>query len=127
MFVCSNVCFDPRTVYSLLFYSCLKVILEILENLSKPDVNALLHEFGFQVRVTLSCTSYFLKRKFLALNQFLFSFIVSQVCKGVRLFLRKISIVHIMQLLYELCLDPLTCGPTMDLLSNKKYHFFVKV
>ncbi|XP_022729594.1 nuclear pore complex protein NUP205 isoform X10 [Durio zibethinus] len=58
-------------------YSCLKVILEILENLSKPDVNALLHEFGFQ-------------------------------------------------LLYELCLDPLTCGPTMDLLSNKKYHFFVK-
>ncbi|EOY31051.1 Uncharacterized protein TCM_038072 isoform 1 [Theobroma cacao] len=58
-------------------YSCLKVILEILENLSKPDVNALLHEFGFQ-------------------------------------------------LLYELCLDPLTCGPTMDLLSSKKYHFFVK-
>ncbi|XVF88378.1 hypothetical protein PTKIN_Ptkin19aG0046000 [Pterospermum kingtungense] len=58
-------------------YSCLKVILEILENLSKPDINALLHEFGFQ-------------------------------------------------LLYELCLDPLTCGPTMDLLSNKKYHFFIK-
>ncbi|KAE8668521.1 NUP205 protein [Hibiscus syriacus] len=58
-------------------YSCLKVILEIMENLSKPDVNALLHEFGFQ-------------------------------------------------LLYELCVDPLTCGPTMDLLSNKKYHFFVK-
>ncbi|XWS17148.1 hypothetical protein CRYUN_Cryun33cG0043500 [Craigia yunnanensis] len=77
MFIFSNVCFDPHTVYSLLFYSCLKVILEILENLSKPDVNALLHEFGFQ-------------------------------------------------LLYELCLDPLTCGPTMDLLSNKKYHFFVK-
>ncbi|PIA41903.1 hypothetical protein AQUCO_02100023v1 [Aquilegia coerulea] len=51
-------------------YSCLKVILDILEKLSKPDVNALLHEFGFQ-------------------------------------------------LLYELCLDPLTCGPTMDLLSNK--------
>ncbi|TYG60130.1 hypothetical protein ES288_D07G043800v1 [Gossypium darwinii] len=58
-------------------FSCLKVILEILENLSKPDVNAWLHEFGFQ-------------------------------------------------LLYELCLDPLTCGPTLDLLSNKKYHFFVK-
>ncbi|OMO81108.1 hypothetical protein CCACVL1_12606 [Corchorus capsularis] len=58
-------------------YSCLKVILEILENLSRSDVNALLHEFGFQ-------------------------------------------------LLYELCMDPLTCGPTMDLLSNKKYHFFVK-
>ncbi|KHG08775.1 hypothetical protein F383_13507 [Gossypium arboreum] len=58
-------------------FSCLKVILEILENLSKPDVNASIHEFGFQ-------------------------------------------------LLYELCLDPLTCGPTLDLLSNKKYHFFVK-
>ncbi|KAG8487816.1 hypothetical protein CXB51_018635 [Gossypium anomalum] len=29
-------------------FSCLKVILEILENLSKPDVNASLHEFGFQ-------------------------------------------------------------------------------
>ncbi|TXG61268.1 hypothetical protein EZV62_012631 [Acer yangbiense] len=58
-------------------YSCFKIILEILEKLSKPDVNALLHEFGFQ-------------------------------------------------LLYELCLDPLTCSPIMDLLSNKKYQFFVK-
>ncbi|KAA8535090.1 hypothetical protein F0562_030093 [Nyssa sinensis] len=58
-------------------YSCLKIILDILEKLLKPDVNAMLHEFGFQ-------------------------------------------------LLYELCLDPLTCGPTMDLLSNKKYQFFVK-
>ncbi|KAL1816058.1 hypothetical protein ACET3Z_018632 [Daucus carota] len=58
-------------------YSCLKVILDILEKLSKPDVNSLLHEFGFQ-------------------------------------------------LLYELCSDTLTCGPTMDLLSKKKYQFFVK-
>ncbi|XP_052198623.1 nuclear pore complex protein NUP205 isoform X2 [Diospyros lotus] len=58
-------------------YSCLKVILDILEKLSKPDINALLHEFGFQ-------------------------------------------------LLYELCLDPLTSGPTMDLLSSRKYQFFVK-
>ncbi|KAF4347793.1 hypothetical protein G4B88_003296 [Cannabis sativa] len=58
-------------------YSCLKIILEILEKLLKPDVNALLYEFGFQ-------------------------------------------------LLYELCLDPLTCGPIMDLLSTKKYQFFVK-
>ncbi|CAJ1975467.1 unnamed protein product [Sphenostylis stenocarpa] len=59
------------------YYSCMKVILDILEKLLKPDVNALLHEFGFQ-------------------------------------------------LLYELCVDPLTCVPTMDLLSNKKYQFFVK-
>uniref|UniRef100_A0A5B7BQC9 Nuclear pore complex protein NUP205 n=1 Tax=Davidia involucrata TaxID=16924 RepID=A0A5B7BQC9_DAVIN len=67
-----------RTVLQPKFhYSCLKVILDILEKLLKPDVNAVLHEFGFQ-------------------------------------------------LLYELCLDPLTCGPTMDLLSNKKYQFFVK-
>ncbi|XP_051130999.1 nuclear pore complex protein NUP205 [Andrographis paniculata] len=58
-------------------YSCLKVILEMLDKLSKPDVNGLLHEFGFQ-------------------------------------------------LLYELCVDPLTSAPTMDLLSTKKYHFFVK-
>ncbi|XP_022938219.1 nuclear pore complex protein NUP205 isoform X2 [Cucurbita moschata] len=58
-------------------YSCLKVVLEILEKLSNPEVNALLFEFGFQ-------------------------------------------------LLYELCLDPLTSGPVMDLLSNKKYYFFVK-
>ncbi|XP_044463911.1 nuclear pore complex protein NUP205 isoform X2 [Mangifera indica] len=58
-------------------YSCLKIILEILDKLSKPDVNALLHEFGFQ-------------------------------------------------LLYDLCLDPLTCAPTMDMLSNRKYQFFVK-
>ncbi|KAJ1381293.1 hypothetical protein SESBI_45266 [Sesbania bispinosa] len=59
------------------YYSCMKVILDILEKLLKPDVNALLHEFGFQ-------------------------------------------------LLYELCVDPLTCVPTMDLLSNKKYQFFIK-
>jgi nuclear pore complex protein Nup205 len=67
-----------RTVLQPKFhYSCLKVILEILEKLSKPDVNALLHEFG-------------------------------------------------LQLLYELCLDPVTCGPTMDMLSSKKYQFFIK-
>ncbi|KAL8483667.1 hypothetical protein ACS0TY_026375 [Phlomoides rotata] len=58
-------------------YSCLKVILDILEKLSKPDINALLHEFGFQ-------------------------------------------------LLYDLCVDPLNSAPTMDLLSTKKYQFFVK-
>ncbi|XP_024182296.1 nuclear pore complex protein NUP205 isoform X2 [Rosa chinensis] len=67
-----------RTVLQPKFhYSCLKVILEILEKLSKPDVNMLLHEFGFQ-------------------------------------------------LLYKLCVDPLTCDPAMDLLSSKKYQFFVK-
>lgn len=58
-------------------YSCLKVILEILDILLKPEKNAMLHEFGFQ-------------------------------------------------LLYELSVDPLTCGPTMDLLSKKKYQLFVK-
>ncbi|XP_021855676.2 nuclear pore complex protein NUP205 [Spinacia oleracea] len=58
-------------------YSCLKVILDMLDKLLKPDVNALLHEFEFQ-------------------------------------------------LLYELCVDELTSGPVMDLLSNKRYHFFVK-
>ncbi|KAK4781282.1 hypothetical protein SAY87_017388 [Trapa incisa] len=57
-------------------YSCLKVILDFLEELAKSEINSLLHEFGFQ-------------------------------------------------LLYELCLDPLTAGPTMDLLGTKKYHFFV--
>ncbi|XP_031385732.1 nuclear pore complex protein NUP205 isoform X2 [Punica granatum] len=56
-------------------FSCLKIILDFLEKLAKPEVNALLHEFGFQ-------------------------------------------------LLYELCLDPLTSGPIMDLLSTKKYQFF---
>ncbi|KAM1173424.1 hypothetical protein ACFX13_026753 [Malus domestica] len=67
-----------RTVLQPKFhYSCLKVILEILEKLSKPDVNVFLHEFGFK-------------------------------------------------LLYELCLDPLTGGPTVDLLSSKKYQFFIK-
>ncbi|KAL9275467.1 Nuclear pore complex protein NUP205-like protein [Drosera capensis] len=58
-------------------YSCLRVILDILDKLLKPEVNGLLHEFGFQ-------------------------------------------------LLYELCVDPLTCGPVMDLLSNKRYQFFLK-
>lgn len=67
-----------RTVLQPKFhYSCLKVILEILDRLLKPEKNAMLHEFGFQ-------------------------------------------------LLYELSVDLLTCGPTMDLLSKKKYQFFVK-
>ncbi|EOA12740.1 hypothetical protein CARUB_v10028249mg [Capsella rubella] len=58
-------------------YSCLKVILEMLEKLPNPDINLLLFEFGFQ-------------------------------------------------LLCELSLDPLTSGPTMDLLSSKKYQFFIQ-
>lgn len=58
-------------------YSCMKVILDILEKLLKPDVNALLHEFCFQ-------------------------------------------------LFQELCTDPFTSVPTMDLLSNKRFRFFVK-
>ncbi|VVB01678.1 unnamed protein product [Arabis nemorensis] len=58
-------------------YSCLKVILEMLENLPNPEINFLLFEFGFQ-------------------------------------------------LLCELNLDPLTSGPTMDLLSSKKYQFFLR-
>lgn len=29
--------------------SCLKIMLEALETLEKPDLNALIHEFGFQV------------------------------------------------------------------------------
>ncbi|KAG6391135.1 hypothetical protein SASPL_148886 [Salvia splendens] len=66
-------------------YSCLKVILGILDKLLIPDVNALLHEFGFQHK----------------LSTFL-------------------------QLLYELCVDPLTSAPLMDLLCTKKYQFFVK-
>ncbi|KAL0915304.1 hypothetical protein M5K25_015711 [Dendrobium thyrsiflorum] len=58
-------------------FSCLKVILDSLEKLLRPELNALLYEFGFQ-------------------------------------------------LLYELCLDPLTSGPIVDLLSIKKYQFFSK-
>lgn len=37
------------------FYcSCLKIILDVLEKLLKPDINALLHEFAFQVWVVWS-------------------------------------------------------------------------
>lgn len=90
MFIYVNVCLDPSAIHSLLSYSCLKVILEILENLSKPDVNAWLHEFGFQVRATLSCILDFLNGKFLAFGLYLFSFIASRISKEVGLFLRKI-------------------------------------
>ncbi|GBG63334.1 hypothetical protein CBR_g37692 [Chara braunii] len=58
-------------------YSCLRVILDILDSLARPKENFRLHEFGFQ-------------------------------------------------LMYELCVDPLTCGPTIELLRNKKYEFFSK-
>ncbi|KAJ4808768.1 nuclear pore complex protein (DUF3414) [Rhynchospora pubera] len=59
------------------YYSCLKVVLDNLEKLSRPDINALLHELSFQ-------------------------------------------------LLYELCVDSSTGGPTMDLLSTKRYQCFCK-
>ncbi|XP_020088373.1 nuclear pore complex protein NUP205 isoform X2 [Ananas comosus] len=68
---------DRTTLQPKFHYSCLKVILDNLEKLSKPNINALLHEFGFQ-------------------------------------------------LLYEICVDPLTSGPIMDLLSTKKYQCFSK-
>ncbi|KAJ8528333.1 hypothetical protein K7X08_022025 [Anisodus acutangulus] len=45
-----------RTVLQPKFhYSCLKIILDVLEKLLKPDVNALLHEFAFQLLYEL-CT-----------------------------------------------------------------------
>jgi nuclear pore complex protein Nup205 len=31
------------------------------------------------------------------------------------------------KLLYELCVDPITCGPMVDLLRNGKYDFLPKV
>lgn len=34
---------------------------------------------------------------------------------------------RLLQLLYELCMDPLTSSPIMDLLCTKKYQFFLKV
>ncbi|XP_031489765.1 nuclear pore complex protein NUP205 isoform X2 [Nymphaea colorata] len=58
-------------------YSCLRVILDVLETMNFPDVNASLHEFGFQ-------------------------------------------------LVFELCLDPLTGNAVSDLLASKKYQFFSK-
>lgn len=37
------------------FYcSCLKIILDVLEKLMRPEINALLHEFAFQVGVVWS-------------------------------------------------------------------------
>lgn len=39
----------------------------------------------------------------------------------------ELIIGYYMQLLYELCTDPLTGNPMMDLLSTKKYWFFVQV
>lgn len=38
-------------------YSCLRVILNILETLSKTDINAVLHEFGFQLLYELCVDS----------------------------------------------------------------------
>ncbi|KAF3625102.1 Nuclear pore complex protein [Capsicum annuum] len=90
-----------RTVLQPKFhYSCLKIILDVLEKLMRPEINALLHEFAFQ--------SMFLAT---AITPWYFG---------------ELIIGHCMQLLYELCTDPLTCNPVMDLLSTKKYRFFVQ-
>jgi nuclear pore complex protein Nup205 len=61
-----------------LLCSCLRVILDQLDTLTRPEVNASLHELGFQ-------------------------------------------------LMYELCVDPVTCGPMVELLWGEKYEFFSKV
>jgi nuclear pore complex protein Nup205 len=29
--------------------------------------------------------------------------------------------------MYELCVDPITCGPVVELLRGEKYEFFSKV
>ncbi|KAG0620095.1 hypothetical protein M758_4G188900 [Ceratodon purpureus] len=58
-------------------FSCLRVILDMLDTLARPEVNAGLHELGFQ-------------------------------------------------LMYELCVDPITCGPVVELLRGEKYEFFSK-
>jgi nuclear pore complex protein Nup205 len=89
-----------------LYCSCLKIILDNLEKVTKPDINALLHEFSFQV-----C--------FLSLAEVRSSYFT--------FFCTKFICLVWIQLLYELCLDPLTCGPVMDLLSTTKYQFFSKV
>jgi hypothetical protein len=60
-----------------LLCSCLRVILDQLDTLTRPEVNANLHELGFQ-------------------------------------------------LMYELCVDPVTCGPMVELLWGEKYEFFSK-
>lgn len=83
------------------------MILDILENLLKPEVNALLHEFGFQV-------------------WWYFILVYEEMVSLGLMHFRDLEFFPL-QLLYELCVDPLTSGPTMDLLSNKRYHFFLKV
>jgi nuclear pore complex protein Nup205 len=36
-------------------------------------------------------------------------------------------IQSLLQLMYELCVDPVTCGPMVELLWGEKYEFFAKV
>lgn len=90
--------------------SCLKIILDNLEKVTKPDINALLHEFSFQVCFVVSVLRNYISRSII-----------------LRISLSYLHFPVWIQLLYELCLDPLTCGPVMDLLSTKKYQFFSKV
>ncbi len=67
-------------------------------------------------------------KQVLVWKTFLLIFKFQVICLGFSLALLYIILtVCLVQLLYELCLDPLTCAPTMDLLSNKKYQFFIKV
>ncbi|KAL2621518.1 hypothetical protein R1flu_001723 [Riccia fluitans] len=58
-------------------FSCLRIILDILDSLSKPEINGGLHELGFQ-------------------------------------------------LMYELCVDPVTSPAIVELLRSEKYDFFCK-
>ncbi|KAH9317382.1 hypothetical protein KI387_019151, partial [Taxus chinensis] len=93
-------------------FSCLRVILHILEMLSNADANAVLHEFGFQV---LLCPLVWMS----VYPSFMLYFQHS---------VSKPDLVSLfgLQLIYELCVDALTGGPMIDLLRSEKYEFFMK-
>lgn len=46
--------FETELYYNVTICSCLRVLLNMLESLHRPDVNAGLHEFGLQVKPLLS-------------------------------------------------------------------------
>lgn len=126
------LCFTQGLEIRSFYCSCLKIILDVLEKLLKPDINALLHEFAFQVGVVCHCIGVYI------LVYFPFHMIcqLTLSCRGCQsvlgncyksLYFGELIIGYYMQLLYELCTDPLTCNPMMDLLSTKKYWFFVQV
>ncbi|AQK69479.1 Nuclear pore complex protein NUP205 [Zea mays] len=93
----------------------------LVDNICRPAPNITHLLLGFDVNGSIEQTVLKPKSQYSCLK-----IILDNLEKATKPDINSLLHEFSFQLLYELCLDPLTCGPVMDLLSTKKYQFFSK-